>query len=170
MESHQENMKEVLIPMNTQPTEVIREFLASMTAEKFEAAARRLVAEDATYISLNFENPELQQILPWTGTSKGPQAIISAFSGIRKWWTSEDFIATTLFGDGENVAVFGGFTYRSNSLGKTVTSPFSIHAKVRSGKIVYFQFMEDTFATARSFSRKGTWTIEVGGNRPEFEV
>ncbi|WP_459556734.1 nuclear transport factor 2 family protein [Lacunimicrobium album] len=85
---------------------------------------------------LNFDNPELKQILPWTGTSKGPQAFIDAFSRIAKWWTIEDFTVTTLFGEGENVAVFGRFTYRSNSLSKTVTSPFSIHAKVRNGTIM----------------------------------
>ncbi len=44
--------------MSTQPTEVIKEFLANTATEKVEAAARRLVAEDATYISLNFDNPD----------------------------------------------------------------------------------------------------------------
>lgn len=62
------------------------------------------------------------------------------------------------------------FTYRLVSLSKAVTSPFSLHAKVSNGKIVYFQFMEDTFATARTFSQKGTWTIKVSPNRPEFEA
>ncbi|MBH8552576.1 nuclear transport factor 2 family protein [Nostocaceae cyanobacterium CENA357] len=156
--------------MSTQPTEVIKEFLANTATEKVEAAARRLVAEDATYISLNFDNPELKQILPWTGTSKGPQAFIDTFSRVEKWWTIEDFAVTALFSEGENVAVFGRFTYRSVSLSKAVTSPFSIHAKVRNGKIVYFQFMEDTFATARTFSQKGTWTIKIAPNQPEFEV
>ena len=55
-------------------------------------------------------------------------------------------------------------------LSQEVRSPFSIHAKVRNGKIVYFQFMEDTFATARTFSQKGTWTIRIAPNQPEFEV
>ncbi len=49
-------------------------------------------------------------------------------------------------------------------------SPFSIHAKVRDGKIVYFQFVEDTFATARAFSSAGTWTIKTDPNRPEDHV
>ncbi|GFE72351.1 hypothetical protein CFPU101_49610 [Chroococcus sp. FPU101] len=163
-------LKKGIVTMSTQPTEVIKEFLANTATEKVEAAARRLVAEDATYISLNFDNPELKQILPWTGTSKGPQAFIDTFSGVAKWWTHEDFTVTALFGEGENVAVFGRFTYRSVSLSKAVTSPFSIHAKVRNGKIVYFQFMEDTFATARTFSQKGTWTIKIAPNQPEFEV
>jgi hypothetical protein len=51
-----------------------------------------------------------------------------------------------------------------------VRSPFAIHAKVHDGKIVFWQFMEDTFATARSFSRKGTWTIKTDPNGSEYEV
>jgi hypothetical protein len=70
--------------MSTQPTEVIKEFLANTATDKVEAASRRLIAEDATYISLNFDNPELNQILPWTGTSKGPQAFIDTFSRVAK--------------------------------------------------------------------------------------
>lgn len=38
--------------MSTQATEVIKEFLANTATEKIESAARRFVAEDATYISL----------------------------------------------------------------------------------------------------------------------
>ncbi len=29
-----------------------------------------LVAADATYVSLNFSNPELKQVMPWAGTSE----------------------------------------------------------------------------------------------------
>jgi hypothetical protein len=34
----------------------------------------------------------------------------------------------------ENVAVFGDFRYKSNSLGKAVSSPFSILARVVDGR------------------------------------
>ena len=54
--------------------------------------------------------------------------------------------------------------------GKTIHSPFSIHAKVRDGLIVYFQFMEDTFGSARTFSPSGTWTIKNDPSGPEIEV
>jgi hypothetical protein len=129
-----------------------------------------LVAADATYISLNFDNPELKRILPWTGTSSGPQAFISTFVGVAKYWTIEDFQITSLFGVGEDVAVFGSFTYRSNTRGHSFRSPFSIHAKVKDGKIAYFQFMEDTFASSRSLSSGGTWNIKVDPQGPEFQV
>jgi predicted TIM-barrel fold metal-dependent hydrolase len=33
----------------------------------------RLMTPDVTYVSLNFDNPELRKIEPWAGTHKGPQ-------------------------------------------------------------------------------------------------
>lgn len=152
------------------PTDIVKDFLSNTAADKVEAAAKRLVADDATYVSLNFDNPQLKKVLPWTGTSKGPRAFIDTFSRVAKFWTIEDFKVASLFGSGEEVAVFGEFTYRSNSLGKSFRSPFSIHAKVRDGKIVYLQFMEDTFLSARSFSPSGTWKIQTEKNGPTIEV
>jgi hypothetical protein len=57
---------------------VVMEFLSNTTPDKVEAAAASLAAPDATYVSLNFDNPEPKKILPWTGTNKGPKA----FSGL----------------------------------------------------------------------------------------
>jgi hypothetical protein len=45
-----------------------------------------------------------------------------------------------MFASGENVAVFGDFRYKSNSLSKVVSSPFSILVKVVDGKVTYLQF------------------------------
>jgi len=149
---------------------IVQEFLQNTAPDKVEAAAVRLVAEDAEYVSLNFDNRDLQRILPWAGTRKGRDAYTTTFIGVAKYWTIEDFVVTAIFGAGENVAVFGSFTYRSNARGKSFRSPFSIHAKVSAGKIVYLQFMEDTFASSRSFSSGGTWTVKTDPNGPEFEV
>lgn len=65
-----------------------------------------------------------------------------------------------MFTDGESVAVFGRFTYESTVLSKSVTSPFSVFAKVRNGRCTYMQFMEGTFATAASFRSGGSWTFQ----------
>lgn len=56
-----------------------------------------------------------------------------------------------MFASEEKVAIFGTFTYTSTTLDKAVTSPFSIIAKVKEGKIYHFMFMEDTFATTATF-------------------
>lgn len=63
-----------------------------------------------------------------------------------------------LFGEGENVAVFGRFVYKSNTIGKISDSPFGIWAKVdeAKGKVTYMQFMEDTLSSSASFAKSGS--------------
>jgi len=149
------------------PVAVIQQFLANATNPE---VVNQLVAPDATYISLNYENKDLKRILPWTGTSNGPKAFIDTFTRVFQFWQAINFEPKEIFGSGENVAVFGSFTYKSNTLGKTATSPFSIHAKVKDRKITYFQFMEDTFATAATFKVSGTWKFHSDPSGGEFEM
>lgn len=149
---------------------IVTDFLSNTAADKVEAAAKRLVAPDATYISLNFDNPELKQIIPWTGTQKGSEAFSSTLIQVQKHGTIEDFKVLDIFGAGENVAVFGQFTYRANSTGNVVTSPLAIRAKVRNGKIVLFQFMEDSYATASSFRVSGKWSVKTSPTGSTYEV
>lgn len=146
------------------------DFLSNTAPDKVEAAADRLVAPDAVYVSLNFDNPELKKIEPWTGTAKGSSAYSSTFLRVAEYWTIEDFAITDKLAVGEDVAIFGKFTYRSIEVGHVFTSPFSIHAKVREGKMVYFQFMEDTYASASSFRQSGSWTVKTTKATPAFEV
>ncbi|WP_397473723.1 nuclear transport factor 2 family protein [Pusillimonas sp.] len=149
---------------------VVMEFLSNTTPDKVEAAAKRLVAPNATYVSLNFDNPELKKILPWTGTNKGPKAYSSVFMQVGHYWKIEDFAITDKIASGEDVAIFGKFTYRSVTMGDVFTSPFSILAKVRDGKMIYFQFMEDTYASASSFRQSGSWTLKTTEDTAAFSV
>lgn len=149
---------------------VVMEFLANTAPDKVEAAAKRLAAPDATYVSLNFDNPELRKIMPWTGTNKGPTAFSSLFMQVSDYWKIEDFTITTKIASGEDVAIFGKFTYRSVAVDQVFTSPFSIHAKVRDGKMTYFQFMEDTYASASSFRLSGSWTVKTAKDAAPFTV
>ncbi|RTZ48272.1 nuclear transport factor 2 family protein [Candidimonas sp. SYP-B2681] len=152
------------------PLAVVMEFLSDTAPEKVEAAATRLVAPDAVYVSLSFDNPELKEIEPWAGTAKGPGAYSSTFLRVAKYWKIEDFTITDKLAAGEDVAIFGKFTYRSVEVGHVFTSPFSIHAKVRDGKMVYLQFLEDTYASASSFRQSGSWTVKTTKATPAFEV
>ena len=141
--------------MSMAPCDVVRAILDDPTNPD---VVHRLVAADATYVSLNFDNPDLKKIMPWAGTRTGPAAVLDTYTRVNRFWHSEGFEIGELFGQGENVAVFGRFTYRSTTLGRAVTSPFSILAKVRDGQVVYMQFMEDTFATASTFRAGGVAT------------
>jgi ketosteroid isomerase-like protein len=150
----------------TKAVEVVEQFFADPSPETMD----RLIAEDAVYVSLNYENEDLKKIMPWTGTSHGRRSFVENFANIYSQWTADEFEIEDLFGDEERVAGFGRFTYTSNTLGKTVTTPFAVFARVRGNQIVYFQFLEDTFATARSFHVEGTWKCHAHPERGEIHV
>jgi uncharacterized protein len=85
-------------------------------------------------------------------------------------WENQAFNVSEIFASGENVAVFGDFRYRSKSLDKVVSSPFSIHVRVVDGKVTYLQFLEDSDATASSFRKSGTWTVQTEAGAKPIEV
>jgi hypothetical protein len=111
---------------------------------------RRLTTDDVTYVSLNHNNSELNKVLPWAGTNKGPQSIVDAFDAIGRLWETKAFDIKDVLVNESSVAMFGSFTYKSRILGKEITSPFALLAKATKDKINYVQFMEDTFGTAGS--------------------
>jgi uncharacterized protein len=154
---------------------LIRQVCTSIVSRRLQnlmdpEAVNSLVAPDATYVSLNTENSELARIMPWAGTSHGPQAFLGNLGRMFTRWENQAFNVTELFASGENAAVFGDFRYKSNSLGKVVTSPFSMLVKVVDGKVTYLQFQEDSYATAASFRKGGSWTVQTEADEQSFEV
>ena len=128
---------------------------------------RSLTTNDVTYVSLNFNNPELHKVLPWAGTNRGAQSIVDAFNGIGRVWETKAFEVRDVIVNEHTVAMFGSFTYKTRTLGKEITSPFALLARVTSDKISYVQFLEDTFGTAGSFRASGTWHfrgVATGGD------
>jgi len=109
---------------------------------------RSLTTPDLTYVSLSENNPELKKYLPWAGTNKGPESIVKAFEGIGRTWETKAFEVREVVEQGDKVAMFGSFTYRGRDTGKEITSPFSLLARLKEGKIAYVQFLEDTFGTS----------------------
>jgi ketosteroid isomerase-like protein len=130
------------------------------------AHVRGLTTDDVTYVSLNFNNSELHKVMPWAGTNRGPQSIVDAFDAMGRVWETKAFEVRDVIANEHSVALFGSFTYKSRTLGKEITSPFALLAKVTDGKISYIQFLEDTFGTAGSFRAAGTWVfrgVATGG-------
>jgi hypothetical protein len=131
---------------------------------------RSLTSDDVTYVSLNYSNPNLKKIMPWCGTSKGPESIVKTFVDVGRFWIVKAFEKEAQFTDGENVAIFGRFTYTSSVLSKTVTSPFAVFAKVQGDRCTYLQFMEDTFATGDSFRKGGHWLFHSDPDGGEITI
>jgi ketosteroid isomerase-like protein len=153
--------------VSASPIEVVGEWLQNLLDPD---VVHRLVASDATYVSLNSDNPELKLIEPWAGTSHGPQAFLDNLNNMFSRWENQAFNVATMFASQEDVAVFGDFRYKSYSLNKVVKSPFSIHVKVVDGKVTYVQFLEDSYATAGSFRKEGSWTVQTEPNTASFQV
>ena len=149
------------------PKEIVQSLLNNVHNPE---TVRDFCAPDVTYVSLNYSNPDLHKIMPWCGTSNGADAIIKTFHDVSEYWRVDAFTPETVFGEDENVAVFGRFTYTSSKLLKTVTSPFGIFCKVRDGKVTYMQFMEDTFATGASFRSGGAWKFQSNPHGGEVEI
>ena len=149
------------------PTEVLSSILKNPTDIEH---IRSLVAPDVIYVSLNYDNPDLKKIMPWCGTSGGPESIVQTFVDVSRYWEVQSFETEALFGSETYAAMFGRFTYKSIVLSKVVTSPFAVFAKVERGLCTYLQFMEDTFATGASFRSGGSWTFQSNPNGEEVVI
>ena len=153
--------------MSLQPLEVVTSILSN---PKSLDHVQPLVADDFIYVSLNYSDPDLKKIMPWCGTSHGVKSLVKTFVDVGNFWRVDSFSIEAAFGQDEQVAVFGRFTYTSTVLGKQVTSPFAIYAKVIGGRCTYMQFMEDTFATGASFRSGGAWTFRSDPNGGEITI
>jgi len=153
--------------MSASPIDVVGQWMQNLLDPE---VISRVVAPDATYVSLNTQDTELSKIMPWAGTSYGPQAFIGHLTMMFTRWENQAFNVTTIFASGENVAVFGDFRYKSHSLGKVVSSPFSILVKVVDGMVTYVQYLEDSYATAASFRQDGSWTVQTEPAAQPFRV
>ena len=138
--------------MSNNLTAVLQQLLQNTSNLK---VLQQLMTPDATYVSLNFDNPELKKIEPWAGTHTGPQALSDVFAAIQRFWKTLDFKVTDTIEQGSRVAFFGSFTYKSNLTGKEITSPFGLLARFEGGKVAYVQFLEDSYGTAGSFKTGG---------------
>jgi len=153
--------------MSTNLTAVLQEVLQNTTNLK---VLRQLMTPDATYVSLNFDNPELKKVMPWTGTHKGPQALPDVFGAIQRFWKTLDFKVTDTIEPGSRVALFGSFTYKSTATGKDITSPFGLLARFEGDKVAYLQFLEDSYGTAGSFKTGGATRFHSDPSGREVEV
>ena len=153
--------------MSTNLTAVLQELLQNTSNLK---VLQRLMTPDVTYVSLNFDNPELKRVMPWTGTHKGPQELSDVFVAIQRFWKTLDFKVTDAIEQGSRVAFFGSFTYKSNVTGKEVTSPFSLLARFEGDKVAYVQFLEDSYGTAGSFKTGGTTRFHSDPSGKNVEV
>ena len=89
------------------------------------------------------------------GPSPRSTAFLDALQAIFSRWDNQAFNVTAMFGDDDNVAVFWNFHTSRTRSARRLLPRFSIHVRVAGGKVTYVQFLEDTYATARSLPQRG---------------
>lgn len=70
------------------PKETVQALLSDIHNPK---TVRDLCAEDVTYVSLNYSNPDLRKIMPWCGTGHGADAISKTFRDVSQYWNIDSF-------------------------------------------------------------------------------
>jgi ketosteroid isomerase-like protein len=153
--------------MPTKLSAVLQQLLQNTSNLK---VLQQLMTPDVTYVSLNFDNPELKKIEPWAGTHKGPQELADVFVAIQRCWKTLDFKVTDTIEQGNRVAFFGSFTYKSNVTGREITSPYALLARFEGDKVAYLQFLEDSYGTAGSFKTGGATRFHGDPSGKEIEV
>ena len=113
------------------PKEIVQALLEGIHDSN---VVKELCTPDVTYVSLNYNNPDLHKVMPWCGTGHGVDAIIKTFHDVAEFWIVDSFTPEDIFGEDDKVAVFGRFTYISTRLRKTVTTPFAILFRLRGGR------------------------------------
>jgi len=103
---------------------------------------------------------ELESALPWLGHHKG-QAGVRAFQD-----TMHSNLDVTAYGprevisEGNKAAAFGWFRLHAQTTDRTIDIAYAILFELRDGKIVRYQFLENTFDVAAAFRAGGSWQIK----------
>ena len=75
--------------MPKSPAEVVRAILDNPTNLD---TVKELVAPDATYVSLSYDNPDLKKLMPWAGTTQGgAEAVVSTYTRVGRYWANKGF-------------------------------------------------------------------------------
>ena len=105
-------------------------------------------------------SPELEAALPWRGHHRG-QAGVKAFLE-----TMHANLYVTAYGprevisEGDKASVFGWFRLHALTTDRTIDIAYAILFELRGGKIIRYQFVENTFDVAAAFRSGGEWKVK----------
>lgn len=125
--------------------DTVMEFMGAMGAGKMDDMAA-LMADDMIWQN------EGDSTLPWIGTWEGKEAIFGFLGDFSKnlsvtHWQNED-----AFAKGDTVAVFGKMKVKAtNSDVETEEFTFALRAKAKNGKVILWNWFEDTFAVSSAY-------------------
>lgn len=93
--------------------------------------------------------------LPWLGPWKGKDEIFSFLGVFNENFQTTQWENTDAFASGDTVAVFGIMNAVTTKSGKeTGAFTFALRAKVRDGKVVLWNWFEDSYAVSQAYHSK----------------
>lgn len=146
------------LTVNTQAAEMDAESQATFdTVMAFMGAigsgdmdtAIALMADDMVWMN------EGDKAMPWIGPWNGKEEILKFLPIFGENFKTTAWKNTDAFALGDTVAVFGQMNGITTSSGKEIGEfTFALRAKVRDGKVVLWNWFEDSFAVSQAYHGK----------------
>lgn len=93
--------------------------------------------------------------LPWIGPWSGKEDILTFLGLFGENFQTTAWENTDAFASGDTVAVFGNMNGITTKSGKEIGDfTFALRAKVRDGKVVLWNWFEDSFAVSQAYHGK----------------
>ena len=92
---------------------------------------------------------------PTSGTRHGKTEVAKFFDLVKSTWLFSVFEPREYIAAGHNVAVIGTYTVMARATGKTASSMWMMHWKIRRGKIAYFREFADIQAIGNAVMSGG---------------
>jgi ketosteroid isomerase-like protein len=124
-------------------------------------AAERYFHPEILYVVNGGSSDELRSALPWLGRYRGLDEVRGFLAHMHANLDVTGFGPREVVADGERAAVFGWFGLRSRQTGRDARIGYSLLIQGAGGKIVRYQFLENTFDVALAFRSAGAWAMRT---------
>jgi ketosteroid isomerase-like protein len=125
--------------------DTVMAFIGAMGSGDMETMSS-LMADDMVWHS------EGDTTLPWIGETVGKEAIFEFLGVFSANFQTTKWENTDAFASGDTVAVFGRMNGITTHSGKEIGEfTFALHAKVRDGQVVLWNWFEDSFAISQAY-------------------
>ncbi len=126
--------------------DTVMAFMGAMGSGDMEAMSD-LMADDMVWHNEGDPN------VPWIGPWNGKEAIFGFLGVFSSNWETTLWENEDVFASGDTVAVFGRMNGHLTASDKDVGEfTFALRAKVADGKVVLWNWFEDSFAVSQAFS------------------
>jgi ketosteroid isomerase-like protein len=103
---------------------------------------------------------ELQAALPWLGHHKGQGGVLAFLETMHSNLEVTAYGPREVVSEGNKAAAFGWFRLHALTTGRAIDIAYAILFELRNGKIIRYQFLENTFDVAAAFRDGGLWQVK----------